>query len=136
MDDSDQYHELTFYTLSLGDKEFIHQHVVDAYGAQNANDKTKPIALFFSLAGLYLLVERNYSGKQVQKAHQTMASKTKNFIKLNLPEDRGRVSIKNVLNEPAGAKRNMKIMEWCRAVWLAYTDQHGKIIGATDKLLF
>ncbi|HZY39958.1 MAG TPA: DUF5946 family protein [Mucilaginibacter sp.] len=136
MDDLAQYHELAFYTLSLRDKEFIHQHIVDAYGAQNANDKTKPIALFFSLAGLYLLVERNYTGRQVQKAHQTMASKTKIFITLNLPEDRGQVSVKNVLDEPAGTKRNMKIMEWCRSVWSTYADQHRKIIEATDKLLF
>jgi len=136
MDDSGQYHELTFYTLSLGDTEFIHQHVVDAYGAQNADDKTKPIALFFSLAGLYLLVERNYTGRQVQKAHQIMASKTKNFIQLNLPEKRGQVSIKNVLDEPDGANRNRKIMEWCGSVWSAYADQHSKIIEATDKLLF
>lgn len=65
-----------------------------------------------------------------------MASKTKIFITLNLPEDRGQVSVKNVLDEPAGTKRNMKIMEWCRSVWSTYADQHRKIIEATDKLLF
>ncbi len=136
MNDSNQFHELTFYTLSLRDKEFIHQHVVDAFGAQNADSNTKPIALFFSLAGLYLFVENKYTGRQVQKAHQAMAAKTKKFIKLNLPGSRGDITIKNVLDEPAGSARNTKIMEWCQSVWSAYADQHQKIREATDQLLF
>ena len=136
MDHTNLLHELSFYTLSLGDEEFIHQHVIDAYGAQNTSEQSKPIALFFSLAGLYLLIERNYSGRQVQQAHQIMASKTKDFIKIGLPEKRGEISIKNVLDEPAGDKRDRKIMEWCRSVWAAYIGQHQQIIEATDGLLF
>lgn len=133
---SSPYDELTFYTLSLRDKEFIHQHVVDAYGAQNADENTRPIALFFSLAGLYLLVEKKYTGRQVQKAHQVMAAKTKDFIKIGLPQHRGDISIQNVLDETAGPMRNKKILEWCASVWAAYADQHNKIIEETDKLLF
>jgi hypothetical protein len=133
---SDPFHELTFYTLSLRDKEFIHQHAVDAYGAQTADDNTKSIALFFSLAGLYLLIEKNYTGRQVQQAHQAMAARTKNFIKINLPDSKGETSIKDVLDEPAGPARNSKIIEWCRSVWVAYADQHKQIRDATDQLLF
>lgn len=136
MNNQNQYHELAFYTLSLRDKEFIHQHFIDAYGAQNADDKTRPVALFFSLAGLYLLIEKKYSGRQVQKAHQTMASMTKDFIKLNLPQNRGEITIEQVLKEPPGPGRNLKIMEWCKSVWSAYSDQHSKIIAAVGKLLF
>lgn len=136
MDHPNPYHELAFYTLSLQDKDFIHQHFIDAYGAQNANDQSKPIALFFSLAGLYLLVKKNYSGRQVQKAHQVMASKTKQFIKISLPENRGGITIEDVLNEPAGDARNLRIKDWCKSVWAAYAQQHKQIIEATDKLLF
>jgi hypothetical protein len=48
------YDELCCYTLERGDASFIHQHVVDAQIAQQASDATKPIALAFALAGLYL----------------------------------------------------------------------------------
>ncbi len=135
MNNSYKYHELAFYTLSLRDEEFIHQHMLDAYGAQTASEESKPTALFFSLAGLYLLLEKKYSGRQVQKAHQIMAAKTKNFIRLDLPESGGQISIDDVLNEPAGAERNQKIMEWCKSVWSAYSRQHRQIIEATEQLL-
>jgi hypothetical protein len=52
------YDELACYTLTLFDKEFIHQHIVDAYGAQRADRNTKPIRITFALAGLYLYLEK------------------------------------------------------------------------------
>jgi hypothetical protein len=65
MNNIDKYHELSFYTLSLQDKDFIHQHIADAYVARTVDNYIKPIALFFSLAGLYLAIEKKYSGRQV-----------------------------------------------------------------------
>jgi hypothetical protein len=44
----DTYNELCCYTLSHGDPSFIHQHVVDAYAAQTADDRSKPIGLTFA----------------------------------------------------------------------------------------
>ncbi len=136
MNNLEKYHELSFYTLSLQDKDFIHQHIVDAYAAQTADSNTKPITLFFSLAGLYLLCEKNYSGKQVQQAHQRMASITKKFIKINLPTNRGYVSVADVLKEPSGTERNLMIKKWALSVWNAYSSQHEQIMEETNKLLF
>lgn len=45
------YDELQAYTLAHGDPAFIHQHVVDAWAAQHADEETKPIALTFALVG-------------------------------------------------------------------------------------
>ena len=73
-----KFNELIFYTLGHPDMAyFIHQHVVDAYTAQNADEKTKPIAITFALAGLYLYVEMKYSGRQVQLAHIQMSKNKK-----------------------------------------------------------
>jgi hypothetical protein len=59
-DDLEQYNELSYYTLGHPDKKyFIHQHLVDAYTAQKADENTKPIAITFDLVGLYLYVEKN-----------------------------------------------------------------------------
>ena len=40
-----EYEELAFYTLAHGDPAFIHQHVVDAWMLQTADETTKPIAI-------------------------------------------------------------------------------------------
>jgi hypothetical protein len=58
----DAYHALSDYTLTHGDRAFVHQHVVDAF-AQHAEDNTKAITLTFALVGLYLHVERAWSGR-------------------------------------------------------------------------
>ncbi len=73
MTSQEQFHELSFYTLSLQDKYFIHQHIVDAYAAQTADINTKPIKIIFSLVGLYLFIEKKYTGREVQLAHMQMA---------------------------------------------------------------
>jgi len=44
--DEDQFNELHFYTLSLGNPAFIRQNIVDAYKAQTADSATKPISSF------------------------------------------------------------------------------------------
>lgn len=131
----EQYYELSFYTLSLADKNFIHQHIVDAYAAQEANEHTKPITLFFALAGLYLHLEKNYTGREVQQAHVKMAEKPKHFPTFHLPENRGNILIFNILEAPPGAERDSLIYEWCRSVWAAYADQHDLIITSTEKFL-
>jgi len=58
--EQEAYYELSAYTLGLGDPEFLHQHVVDAYMVQHANETTKPIGVAFGLFGLYLHVERQF----------------------------------------------------------------------------
>ena len=85
----DAYDELCDYTIEHGrvHGSFIHQHVVDAYSAQHADANTKPITLVFALIGLYLYVERGYSGKQVQRLHMAMGrSRTGPVSPSTLPE--------------------------------------------------
>jgi len=130
----EQYHELSFYTLSHKER-FIHQHIVDAFAAQTADTNTKSVTIFFSLAGLYLFVEKNYTGKQVQDAHIQMAKKPKEYIKVILPESRGSITVKNVLDTPPGVDRDDMIRQWCVSVWTAFSNQHDKIIFLTEKLL-
>ena len=135
MTTQEQYNELSFYTLAHKNKNFIHQHIVDANTAQTADTNTKPITIFFSLAGLYLFVEKNYSGKQVQDAHLQMAKQPRDYVKIILPENRGNVTVKNVLDTPPGIDRDNLIRQWCISVWTAFSNEHDKIISLTEKLL-
>lgn len=117
-----QYNELAYYTLAHPHPAFIHQHLVDAFGAQNATEEGKPIGLMFALAGLYLAVEKGYTGKEVQNAHIAMAKKRKEWPTFHLPMDRGTVTAADVLAVPPGPDRDQKILEWCRSVWDAYAE--------------
>jgi hypothetical protein len=128
MTELDQFHDLSYYTLSHPDKAyFIHQHIVDAFTAQNADEYTKPIALIFSLAGLYLFAERNFSGKQVQLAHMEMAKHKRPWPVLTLPLARGSMTVNEILQAEPGQERDLLIADWCREVWFAYSDEHEKI---------
>ena len=123
----DLYNELAYYTLAHSDPSFIHQHIVDAYAAQYADETTKPIRLTFALVGLYLYVEKNSSGRAVQEAHMKLASKRKQWPRVDLPEQRGAVTISDVVAAPPGRERDEAIRRWCISVWGAYRDSHQQV---------
>jgi hypothetical protein len=122
------YEELQCYTLEHGGAEFIHQHVVDAWIAQNADDRTKPIGLAFALVGLYLRVERNVSGRQVQRTHMALAKRKRTWPSFALPKDRGAMTPESVMAAPAGPARDRAIDAWCATVWEAYRESRGIVI--------
>jgi hypothetical protein len=124
----EQFSELSFYTLSLGDPEFIHQNIVDAYTAQHADINIKPIALAFSLIGLYLLIEKKFTGREVQLFHVKMSKNKIKWPRIPLPLHRGDITITHVLNKEAGIDRDKMIKTWCTSVWDSYKESH-KVIN-------
>lgn len=125
--DRDAYDELCAYTLTHGDAEFIHQHVVDAFAAQHADETTKPIALTFALVGLYLHVERGLSGRQVQRAHMKLARRRREWPTLLLPPDRGVRTAADVMRAAEGRDRDTAIHAWCAGVWEAFRENRPTI---------
>lgn len=120
MNEQEAYEEICAYTLTKGDPEFIHQHVVDAYTAQRASTQTKPIAVAFALVGLYLAVEKGFTGKQVQRAHMRLARRQRKWPAIPLPPTRGSYGALDVLAEHPGSARNRAIQAWCLSVWEHY----------------
>jgi len=118
----EQYYELSHYTLAHHDKLFIHQHIVDAQAAQTADVDIEPIAIVYALVGLYLAVEKNYTGRQVQQAHQELSKDKTNLPRIMLPEKRGDITVLTVLDVPPGPERDDMIKRWCASVWEAYAD--------------
>ena len=123
----EKFYELSYYTLAHPAPAFIHQHIVDAFAAQTADENSKPIAVAFGLIGLCLYLENNYTGRQVQLAHMALARNKREWPRFELPESRGEITVANVLNEPPGETRDAKIREWCASVWQAYSASHQKV---------
>jgi Family of unknown function (DUF5946) len=116
--DQDLYDQLASYTLELRDPEFIHQHIVDVYAVQHSGPGTKPIAIVFGLIGLYLYVEKNFTGRQVQRAHMQLAKHRKKWTAPPIPSERlVTIDLADVLAAPPGFARNELIRRWCEAVW-------------------
>jgi hypothetical protein len=124
----DKFHELSFYTLDHPDKTyFIHQHIVDAWQAQTADENTKPIAITFSLIGLYLYLEKTYTGRQVQLAHSKLSQNKKAWPKYQLPNHRGDLTVSDVVQATPGQERDSMIKDWCASVWGAYRNCHDTV---------
>jgi Family of unknown function (DUF5946) len=129
----DAYHELCAYTLTHSDPAFIHQHVVDAFAAQNADENTKPIALTFALAGLYLHVEKGRSGREVQLAHARLAQRKRQWPTMSLPRERGEVTAAHVMRAAPGAERDTAIDAWCVSVWSAFHANEAAVVALLDE---
>ena len=124
LSERDAYNELQGYTLGLGDERFVHQYVVDAWMAQHADERTKPIGLTFALVGLYLHVQRGFSGRQVQRAHMFLGRSRRTWPSFPLPEERGSMTAAEVIAAEPGPERNRAIHAWCASVWESYRESH------------
>ena len=120
------YDELYVYTM--GRPGFILQHVVDAFGVQTATIDSKPIGVIFGLVGLYLYIEKQFSGRQVQEIHRKLGQKKREWPNIHLPDDRGNITAIDVMANPEGQIRDQAIEEWCRSVWSAFSPNRQMII--------
>ena len=122
------YDELYVYTM--GRKNFILQHVVDAHMAQGAMaTNPPPIGAIFSLAGLYLHVEMGFTGVQVQNAHRAMGKAKRSWPDIIWPAQRGNMTAADVLAIPAGQARDEAIDEWCKQVWAAFVENRAMVVS-------
>ena len=118
------------YSYTIGRSGFILQQVVDAFAVQTANeDSRSAIDFVFGLVGLYLHVEKNFSGRQVQKAHMVLGRRKREWPRMHLPMDRGSFTVVDVLAASAGAERDLAIENWCRSVWTAFGANRETIVA-------
>ena len=96
--------------------------MVDAYAALHLSGSSKPIGAAFSLLGLYLHVERGYTGRQVQLEHMRLAQPQRIWPSFSLPRERGPLTCMDVLAKPEGPERDAAISAWCRSVWQAFAE--------------
>jgi hypothetical protein len=116
----DIFDQLCFYTMNHPDPRFLHQLAVDAHTAQTATESSKTIAVFFALMGLHLVVEKGWTGRQVQLAHVRLAPRKSQLPRPKLPIDRGAMTVADVLQAAPGEARDNAIRAWCESVWEAF----------------
>ena len=127
-------YQLTYYTLSLQDSYFIHQLIVDAYAASHTVLQKKPITTAFGLAGLYLVNERGFTGKEVQKAHMAMAKKSKNWPQFSPPAEKPGLTVRDVV-ETLDAEKPAMIKKWSKSVWETWKPEQEKVAVMVKKYL-
>ena len=127
------YDELYLYSGTRGRDTFILQLVVDAHRAQVATADMKPIALVFALVGLFLHVERNFTGLRVQQVHMQLGRTKHQWPTVILPLHRGVTTAADVMRVPEGEDRDAAISDWCRCVWEAYRDSRGTIVDLLQR---
>lgn len=123
------HNELQCYTLAHGGRDFIHQHVVDAWAAQHAGAHTKPMALAFALVGLYLHVECGATGRRVQQVHMALGRRQQEWPSFVVPPQRGAMTVRQVMAAPAGSERDRAIDAWCESVWGAFSESRETVAG-------
>jgi hypothetical protein len=129
----DAYDELSAYTLTHGDPAFIHQHVVDAFAAQQADESTKPITVTFALVGLYLRVEKRRTGRQVQLVHMKLAQRKRKWPTWPLPRERGTMTAADVILAAPGPTRDEAIDAWCASAWQAFRSHRDAVVKLLEE---
>ena len=123
----DAFHELSYYTLAHPSKDFIHQHAVDAFAAQNASADDKPIKVAFALIDLHLHLERGFNGRQVQLTHMKLAHRRKQWPTFPIPSERGCLTVHDVVRRSEGPERDTGIHDWCATVWRTWHHVHAQV---------
>ena len=121
------FDELSAFTLSLRDDDFIHQLVVDSYAGQHSGPRMKPIGITFALIGLYLSFERGYTGKQVQRAHVLLGKTRRQWPRFYPPKGTGSVTVLDVITNLSHENYRKKITGWGKSVWSLWQPQHDRV---------
>lgn len=132
----DAYYDLTCRTLVLRDAGFIHQHAVDAYAAQHTGPQMRPITTAFALIGLYLALEKGYTGRQVQIAHMQIAKRKRDWPRLQPPAKHGDLTVLDVIRCGTDEEKREMLMRWAASVWRSWEDRHQWVREMTEQILF
>ena len=68
-------------------------------------------------------VEKQLSGRRVQQAHMKLGRRKQAWPIFQLPEERGEITVAEVLACEPGPGRDQLIHEWCVCVWNVFRNQ-------------
>jgi hypothetical protein len=112
-----------------------HQTCVDAFTAQHVGPKTAPLTVAFALNGLYLVLERGFSGIQVREAHGYLTNTVDSWERRSLPRSVGSMTAFDVALAADPADHAVLVERWGRSVWDAWAHVHEAVAELTDRQL-
>ncbi len=126
---------LTFEMEHLPQLGRYHQLAVDAYGAQHAGAPSPPIATAFGLIGLYLALERGWSGTAVRGAHQYLAQRHSTWPRFRGRADGSVLTVAEVAGAIAPDDHANRVQAWARSVWDSWAPEHPHVGSWADAVL-
>lgn len=112
-----------------------HQTCVDAYGAQHVGEHTPAIGVAFALNGLYLVLERGFTGIQARQAHGYLADTVPSWPRFTPPGEAGGLTVFDVTMASCVEEHIELVRSWGRTVWAAWAHVHDEIAAVTDAQL-
>lgn len=106
----------------------VHHRTVDAYSVQHPGSPTKHNikSVVVHLIGLYAGLERQLPRQQVAKLMDG-ATKQIEFDWLNPPENRGDITVADVLKAQSAEEHRQLVPRWAREAWMAWSDHHQQV---------
>jgi hypothetical protein len=125
--------EVAGYTAAhIGLLENWHQMCVDAYLCQHVGPGTKAISICFGLNGLYMMLERGFTGLQARAAHGYQAENFTAWPRFEPPPDVGPLTAVDVALAGSPEEHVDLVRRWGRQVWDAWSHAHEEIAALTD----
>ena len=114
-----------------------HQTCVDAYLLQHVDVSTKPITLCFALNGLYLVLERGWTGLAAREAHQRLAETVPrgDWPSHEQPRDVGTMTVLHPAMASTPTEQAEAVERWGAIVWQAWAHTHQVTRDMTDRQL-
>jgi Family of unknown function (DUF5946) len=105
----------------------LHQLTVDAYGAQHAGEGSPAIGLPFSLIGLHLALDEEWTGLQVRAAHQAIAQRRPAWPSFARPDHPEWLVIADVATATNPEDHARLVKNWAASVWQAWSPEHARV---------
>lgn len=114
-----------------------HQLTVDAYGAQHTGPRTRTITTAFALNGLYLVLERGFSGTHAREAHGYLAETVPEWPRFAPPSGPPAYAVTVLDVALAGSPEEHRdlLMRWGGCAWDAWRHVHAEVAEMTDRQL-
>jgi hypothetical protein len=111
------------------------QTYVDSYGAQHVGPRMAPITIAFALNGLYLVLERGWTGLQVREAHGYLANTVDRWPTFTPPEQVGDLTVFDLSMASSPTEHIEILQRWAHMVWASWEHVHRQVIDMTDAQL-
>lgn len=113
----------------------VHQLTVDTYAVQHAGGAHPDKSVGVHLAGLYLVLERNFKPPSVPKYLQRLSDAIETWPHFSRPKDRLLLTVRDIASAGSRRRHIELVREWSRSVWEAWSLYHAEVANLAERHL-